>query len=51
MLEIELKKMWRDLFQDEWEYIEWYFQNIYKEKTTRVQLENEKPIGMLFENS
>lgn len=51
MLEIELKKMWRDLFQDEWEYIEWYFQNIYKEKTTRVQLENEKPIGMLFQNS
>ncbi|MGL5175512.1 MAG: GNAT family N-acetyltransferase [Cetobacterium sp.] len=50
MIENQLKKMWRNLFCDEIEYINWYFERIYKEKTTNVALENEILVGMLYQN-
>ncbi|MGL4970187.1 MAG: GNAT family N-acetyltransferase, partial [Cetobacterium sp.] len=50
MLENRLKKMWRDLFQDDIGYINWYFERVYKEKTTRLFLEDQKLIGMLYQN-
>ncbi|MGL5950617.1 MAG: GNAT family N-acetyltransferase [Cetobacterium sp.] len=50
MLENRLKKMWRDLFQDDIDYINWYFERVYKEKTTGLFLEDQKLIGMLYQN-
>ena len=51
ILKEQLKKLWKDLFNDEEEYIEWYFNNIYKEKYTKIYTDNKNKVcGMLFEN-
>ena len=50
MIKDQLKDLWEDLFNDELEYIEWYFNNIYKEKNTRIYTEENEVFGMLFEN-
>ncbi|MCQ8212631.1 GNAT family N-acetyltransferase [Cetobacterium somerae] len=50
MIKNQLKDLWKDLFNDEVEYIEWYFNNIYKEKNTKLCIEENEVFGMLFEN-
>jgi predicted acetyltransferase len=50
MLKDQLKNLWKDLFNDEWSYIDWYFENIYQENTTKTYLEDNYLKGMLFEN-
>ncbi|MEG0390444.1 MAG: GNAT family N-acetyltransferase, partial [Cetobacterium sp.] len=45
----QLKKLWKELFNDDLEYINWYFKNIYRENTTRI-LKEEEILGMIFEN-
>lgn len=50
MIKNKLKDLWKDLFNDEAEYIDWYFNNIYKEDTTKLYTNNDEIYGMLFEN-
>ena len=50
MVKNKLKMLWKDLFNDESDYISWYFDNIYKEEDTKIFLENKEIYGMLFEN-
>lgn len=50
MVKNKLKMLWKDLFNDESDYINWYFDNIYKEEDTKMFLENKEICGMLFEN-
>lgn len=50
MVKNKLKMLWKDLFNDESDYISWYFDNIYKEEDTKMFLENKEIYGMLFEN-
>lgn len=50
MVKNKLKMLWKDLFNDESDYINWYFDNIYKEEDTKMFLENKEIYGMLFEN-
>ncbi|MGL4998888.1 MAG: GNAT family N-acetyltransferase [Cetobacterium sp.] len=50
MIKEELKKLWKDLFHDDSSYINWYFDNIYLENSTKLYLENENLKGMLFQN-
>ncbi|MBC2851795.1 GNAT family N-acetyltransferase [Cetobacterium sp. 8H] len=45
----QLKNLWKELFNDDLEYINWYFENIYRENTTRI-LKEEEILGMIFEN-
>lgn len=46
----QLKMLWKDLFNDDLEYIDWYFDNVYIEENTKIFLENNRVYGMLFEN-
>ena len=46
----KFKSLWKELFNDETEYITWYFENIYQEKTTRYLVEEEEVLGMMFKN-
>lgn len=50
MVKNKLKMLWKDLFNDESDYISWYFDNIYKDEDTKIFLENKEIYGMLFEN-
>lgn len=50
MIKNQLKMLWKDIFNDELCYIDWYFDNVYNEENTRLLLEKNKVIGMLFEN-
>lgn len=50
MVKNKLKMLWKDLFNDESDYINWYFDNIYKDEDTKMFLENKEIYGMLFEN-
>ncbi|MEG1807105.1 MAG: GNAT family N-acetyltransferase [Cetobacterium sp.] len=47
----QLKNLWKELFNDDLEYINWYFENIYCENTTRILKEDEEVLGMIFENT
>ncbi|MGL5569321.1 MAG: GNAT family N-acetyltransferase [Cetobacterium sp.] len=51
MIKNQLKVLWKDLFNDELDYINWYFDNVYNEENTKIFLKNNKVYGMLFENS
>ena len=51
MIKNQLKVLWKDLFNDESDYINWYFDNVYNEENTKMFLKNNKVYGMLFENS
>lgn len=50
MMKNQLKMLWKDLFNDELNYINWYFDNVYIEENTKLFLENQKIYGMVFEN-
>ncbi|MGL5582762.1 MAG: GNAT family N-acetyltransferase, partial [Cetobacterium sp.] len=51
MIKNQLTVLWKDLFNDELDYINWYFDNVYNEENTKIFLKNNKVYGMLFENS
>ncbi|MGL5356152.1 MAG: GNAT family N-acetyltransferase [Cetobacterium sp.] len=50
MIKEELKKLWKDLFYDDTVYIDWYFDNIYLEKDTKIYSKDKNLEGMLFQN-
>ncbi len=45
-----LKKIWRIVFNDSYEYIEWYFENIYPKNNVLVELERDEIIGNIHVN-
>ena len=45
------RSLWKDLFNDNDGYINWYFENIYIESKTNIELDEDKLVGMLYKNS
>lgn len=43
--------IWRDTFNDDKEYIDWYFENIHKDNNLLLAIEKNKIIGMTYNNS
>lgn len=46
----QFKELWKELFNDSDEYINWYFKNIFKDNSYKYLKDESEVIGMLFEN-
>lgn len=44
----QLKKMWQNIFLDEMDYINLFFDNMYKDEYAFIAVEDEKVLGMMF---
>lgn len=44
----ELKKMWQEIFEDKAEYINLFFDNMYKDEYCFIAIDNEKVVAMMY---
>lgn len=44
----ELKALWHDTFGDSYEYLNAFFNSVYKDENTLVYIENKKPVAALY---
>lgn len=46
----QCKNIWKQVFNDESDYIEWYFKNIHDDNQVRLSKKDKKIVGMVYEN-